>query len=52
LSFTDSTRALINSEKARGSLTQGGIRPQRTNANCRRPSATRTIAIGWVGATL
>ena len=43
LSLTDSARALMSSVNLRGSLTQGGIRPQRTSANCRRPSARRTI---------
>ena len=52
LSSTDSPRALIRSEKARGSFTQAGIRPQRTRAKLRRPSSRRTIGTGWVGATL
>ncbi len=52
LSSTDSPRALISSENARGSFTQAGISPQRTSANCRLPSAMRTIGTGWVGATL
>ena len=51
-SSTDSPRALISSEKARGSFTQDGISPQRTSANSRLPSTTRTIGTGWVGATL
>jgi len=51
-SFTDSPRALISRLNWRGSLTQGGISPQRTSANCRRPSARRTIGTGCVGATL
>jgi hypothetical protein len=52
LSLTDSARALISSENARGSFTHGGISPQRTSANWRLPSTTRTIGIGCVGATL
>jgi len=52
LSFTDCARALTSKLNARGSLTQGGISPQRTSANCRFPSASRTIGTGWVGATL
>jgi hypothetical protein len=51
-SLTDSARALITSEKSFGSLTQAGMSPQRTSANCRSPSANRTIGTGWVGATL
>jgi hypothetical protein len=52
LSFTDSERALMSKLNVRGSLTQGGISPHRTSANCRFPSARRTIGTGWVGATL
>ena len=33
LSLTDSARALISNEKLFGSLTQAGIKPQRTRAN-------------------
>ena len=51
-SLTDSLRALISRLNVRGSLTQGGINPQRTSANRRLPSMTRTIGIGCVGATL
>ena len=51
-SFTDSLRALISRLNVRGSLTQGGSSPQRTSANRRFPSMTRTIGIGWVGAML
>jgi hypothetical protein len=52
LSVTASQRALISKVKVRGSLTQAGSSPQRTNAKARFPSFRRTIGIGWVGATL
>ena len=52
LSLTDSPRALTSSEKSRGSFTQAGISPQRTSANWRLPSTSRTIGTGCVGATL
>ena len=52
LSSTESLRACSSSENAFGSFTQAGIRPQRTSANCRLPSNSRTIGIGCVGATL
>ena len=42
----------INSVKAFGSFTQDGSSPQRTSANWRLPSNSRTMAIGCVGATL
>ena len=51
-SSTDSPRALTRSENFFGSFTQAGIKPQRISANCRLPSTSRTIGIGWVGATL
>jgi hypothetical protein len=35
-----------------GSLTHAGSRPQRISANELLPSTSRTIGIGWVGATL
>ena len=47
LSFTDSPRALMSSEKSCGSLTQAGISPQRTSANCRcRRRAARSAPAG------
>jgi hypothetical protein len=52
LSSTDSPRALTSGEKVRGSFTQEGRNPQRTSANARLPSSSRTMGIGWVGATL
>ena len=51
-SAADSPRALISSVKVFGSLTQDGSSPQRTSANWRLPSTSRTMAIGCVGATL
>ena len=49
----DRLRARIDeqAESARV-LDPGGISPQRTSANCRSPSAMRTIGTGCVGATL
>ena len=52
LSSTESLRACRISENVFGSFTQDGISPQRTSANWRWPSCSRTIGIGWVGATL
>jgi hypothetical protein len=51
-SSADSPRALIKSENTFGSLTHAGSRPQRISANELLPSTSRTIGIGWVGATL
>ena len=45
-------RALIKSEKPRGSFTQAGRNPRRTNAYERSPSTSRTMGMGCVSATL
>ena len=47
-----SPRPLKSKVKLRGSLTQDGIKPQRTNAKLRAPALILTIGTGWVGATL